>query len=64
MLNGIKDCSECLLPHKAENYGVILRKLVDINKQKMEQIGRQATTQPLTPTKQMSYLERALWNIE
>lgn len=25
--NGIKDCSECLLPHKAENYQYIMEKL-------------------------------------
>lgn len=72
MLNGIKDCSECLFPHKAENYGVILRKLVDVNKQKMEQFGSLVTTQTSNqsnlsnsdPSKQMSHLERALWNIK
>ena len=25
--DGIKDCSDCLLPHKAENYPLILEKL-------------------------------------
>lgn len=64
MLNGIKDCSECLLPHKAENYGKVLRKLVAVNKQKMEQFGGQDSTQQSTTPAQMSHLERALWNIE
>lgn len=64
MLNGIKDCSECLLPHKTENYGVVLRKLVDVNKQKMKQLGGQDSAQQSTTPAQMSHLERALWNIE
>ena len=25
--NGIKDCSDCTLPHKAKNYGYIISKL-------------------------------------
>lgn len=24
---GIKDCSDCLIPHKRENYGLIMRKM-------------------------------------
>jgi len=26
--NGIKDCSNCLIPHKAENYAYILKKVM------------------------------------
>ena len=28
--NGIKDCSNCLLPHKPENYDYILKKLSEV----------------------------------
>ena len=27
MMNGIKDCSDCLVPHCEENYGLIIDKL-------------------------------------
>lgn len=27
MMNGIKDCSDCLVPHREENYGLIIDKL-------------------------------------
>jgi Zn-finger protein len=27
--NGIKDCSNCLIPHKKENYKLIMEKLND-----------------------------------
>ncbi len=26
---GVKDCSRCMVPHKAENYGHILQKLAE-----------------------------------
>lgn len=26
---GVKDCSQCMVPHKAENYGYIVRKLAE-----------------------------------
>lgn len=29
---GIKDCSECLLPHKKENYGNIIQKIEEMAK--------------------------------
>lgn len=29
--NGVKDCSECLLPHRKENYKLILERLVKAN---------------------------------
>lgn len=48
MLNGIKDCSKCLLPHKAENYSEILQELVDVNQQKMEQFSSATITQQST----------------
>ncbi len=28
--NGTKDCSQCAMPHKKENYGLITRRLVDV----------------------------------
>lgn len=28
--NGIKDCSDCLIPHKRENYGYIIDKFTEI----------------------------------
>lgn len=28
--NGVKDCSACTLPHRAENYAYILRKLESV----------------------------------
>ena len=28
--NGIKDCSNCLIPHRRENYGLILEKMAAI----------------------------------
>jgi len=31
MLNGIKDCSNCTLPHKVENYDYIINKLFKKN---------------------------------
>ncbi len=27
LTNGVKDCSNCILPHKAENYDYIINKL-------------------------------------
>ena len=27
--NGVKDCSNCLFPHKPENYMVLVKKLVE-----------------------------------
>ena len=26
-INGVKDCSACVIPHKAENYSYIMKKL-------------------------------------
>ena len=34
--NGLKDCSACLLPHRAENYQYIIDKLKDENNLKNE----------------------------
>lgn len=31
--NGIKDCSNCMIPHRRENYGIIMEKLEKINKE-------------------------------
>lgn len=31
--NGVKDCSECMVPHRRENYGLIVEKLAAFNKQ-------------------------------
>ena len=28
--NGIKDCSECLIPHRRENYGLVCEKLREV----------------------------------
>ena len=30
--NGIKDCSNCLIPHRRENYGKVLEKMGEIQK--------------------------------
>ena len=31
--SGIKDCSDCLLPHRRENYGYIIDKFSEISKE-------------------------------
>ena len=30
--NGVKDCSQCLLPHMRENYGYVLEKQAEIKR--------------------------------
>ena len=32
--NNIKDCSNCIVPHKPENYDYIIKKLYDNNQEK------------------------------
>jgi Zn-finger protein len=31
MIDNVKDCSNCALPHKPENYDYIMSKLVEFN---------------------------------
>lgn len=35
-LNGIKDCSNCLIPHLPSGYDHIIKKIVEENKKKKE----------------------------
>lgn len=37
-INGIKDCSNCLIPHSPKGYDYIVKKIMDVNKTKRESI--------------------------
>lgn len=34
IVNGIKDCSNCLIPHSPNGYDYIINKIVSVNKEK------------------------------
>lgn len=33
-INGIKDCSKCLIPHESKGYEYIIKRILDENKKK------------------------------
>ncbi|MBU5591975.1 cysteine-rich small domain-containing protein [Clostridium sp. MSJ-4] len=35
-INGIKDCSNCLIPHSPKGYDYIVGKIIEVNKKKRE----------------------------
>ena len=38
--DGIKDCSDCLIPHRRDNYGYIMDKFTDICKEMSDKCGK------------------------
>ncbi len=36
MISGIKDCSDCLIPHSENGYDYIIKKIVETNKERKQ----------------------------